>query len=116
MNQKQLEKKVKYWQKILKLDHWEISCGLADHETTDGRLGTSSSQPEYFSSHIKIMDPKFYIAPEEEDPIDRIIIHELLHCHLKIACPDKEPHERDEVERVITYLERAIYDLWAGEE
>ncbi|HDZ27023.1 hypothetical protein LCGC14_1761830 [marine sediment metagenome] len=28
MNQKQLERKVKYWQKILKLDHWEITCEL----------------------------------------------------------------------------------------
>lgn len=115
MTQKQLERKVRYWQKILKLDHWDITCTLVHSIDTDGRLATSTIQAEYLDSDIKVQDPKYYKHPQLEDPFDRIIIHELLHCHFKLACPSDETHQCNEVERTITCLEKAFYDLWAGE-
>ena len=114
MTESQLAKKVKYWQKILKLEHWDITCELVHDGEIDGRIGQSFPQLDYLTSHIKIMDPQF--DQKREVNIDESIIHELLHCHTgPLGKADKKSAAREE-ELLVTYLQKAIYDLWAGEE
>ena len=114
MNQKQLERKVRYWQKILKLDHWEITCQLAHSNQTDGSMGVSYSQGEYFTSHFKIENPQHLANPKEyieDGGLDRTIIHELLHCHLNTLIGKTTGFKRKILEMVVTNLEKVIYDL-----
>ncbi len=128
MNQKQLEKKVKYWQKILKLDHWDITCELIEDERDiEGHIGRGYPQSEYFSAHIKFLNPKHYRGGEKiysvegkhlEGKFDRLVVHELLHCHTSgiMSLFDKSQEATKEEERLVTSLEKSFYDLWAGEE
>ena len=111
MNQKQLERKVRYWQKILKLDHWDISCELVHPSDIDYKHGMCDVQASYLKAFIRIHNPKYAKNPERDNPIDRIIIHELLHCHISMVIPREETHEPSEEERVVTLLEKAFYDL-----
>ena len=60
MNQAQLEKKVKYWQKILKLDHWKITAHLVNHDILNNRVGDVTMESEYMSAQIRIQDPKHF--------------------------------------------------------
>ena len=109
MNQKQLERKVKYWQKILKLDHWDITCELVHTGDIDGRIGKSYPQPEYLCSHLKIMDPQF--DKKKECNTDRHIIHELNHCHTAMWSDKTKNKFKEEEELVVTTFEIVIYDL-----
>ena len=119
MTQKQLERKVRYWQKILKLDHWDITCCFVQPDENEGRIGTSSLQAPYLSVRLFILDTCFYKGRTQEDnpeeSLNKIIIHELLHCHFGSLDNTKDTKANDNEERVITILERIIYDLWAGE-
>ena len=112
MNQKQLERKVRYWQKILKLDHWEISCRLVGDGDIEG-WGLSSIQSDYLDSHMRVKDPKFYKVSEDEKEMEfeKTVIHELLHCHTAILRPKKAKGIVPKEERVVVLLERAFYDL-----
>lgn len=118
MTQQQLEKKVKYWQNVLKLDHWDISCELVHSEDINKNLGRCNAQQEYFTAHIRIQNPKHYRfrKDEHEMEFEKTIIHELLHCHtagMTDGTRNKELIKNEE--RCVTLLSRAFYDLWAGE-
>ncbi|HDZ27352.1 hypothetical protein LCGC14_2158040 [marine sediment metagenome] len=112
MNQKQLERKVRYWQKKLKLDHWDISCALVGDKAIEG-WGFSSVQTDYLNSHMKIKDPRFYEIPEheKEEEFERAVIHELLHCHTAALRPRKAKGIVSDEEKCVVLLERAFYDL-----
>ena len=119
MNQKQLEKKVRYWQKILKLDHWDITCELVDDpRDIDHRIACGWPQPDYFTSHLKFVNPKTYrkgadsykkVAYHLVGKFDRCVIHELLHCHTTELAGKRSGGPLEE--RLVTYLEKAFYDL-----
>lgn len=116
MNQKRLERKVKYWQKILKLEHWDISCKLVGNKAIEG-WGLSSIQRDYLDSHMQVKDPRFYEIPEDEKEMEfeKTVIHELLHCHTVALRPKKAKGIVSEEEKCVVSLERVIYNLWAGE-
>lgn len=117
MNQKQLEKKVRYWQKILKLEHWNISCKMVEDKTIEG-WGLSSIQVDYLDSHVQVKDPRFYEISQDEKEMEfeKTIIHELLHCHTAALRPKNAKGTVSEEEKCVVLLERAFYDLWAGEQ
>ena len=114
MNQKQLERKVKYWQKILKLDHWNITSEITDSFQLDGSGGDVKVEAEYFKAHIRILDPKYFNTPsvfEDDKRFEVNLIHELLHCHTNPLTAGSSDHHRKEEERCVTLLSRVIYDL-----
>lgn len=115
MTQKQLEKKVRYWQKILKLDHWDIHAEFVNALELNGSGADINVQAEYLKANVRVLKPEFYNTGSNrptEERFETNIIHELLHCHTDPLTKGSSKHHLDHEERCVTTLAKAIYDLW----
>jgi len=109
MNQKQLEKKVKHWQKVLKLDHWDIKARLVDYKETDNRDGVSYIQWEYLVASVLVVDPKLYTGElYDRANIDEVICHELMHCHMAGFETKDGSYEAKLEEQLVETMSRVI--------
>jgi hypothetical protein len=79
--QKALEKATKYWQRVLRLQDWDIKISFSrPPNMPDDCYGISCVMPMYRRSTIKILHPKYNTAMVQND-LEATVIHELLHCH-----------------------------------
>jgi hypothetical protein len=80
------------WQKRLRLQDWRIRVRYAKiGELKDGVTGSNSYLPKYKESKILILPRS--LTPEDckamADPIEEVLIHELLHLHLGMITIEK---------------------------
>ena len=120
MKKSELEKLLKYWQKILRLQDWRIVIEFSEKPKEKGRVAENLINTKKKSSVISILPPELWegwedIVKEGKDSqikrmIEPSIIHELLHLHLFwYLVPDTLQGILNE--QAITSLELAFMEL-----
>ena len=116
LTQKQLDKKLKYWQKVLELRDWHIKARIVKSKDmpTKYYAGCVSWDLQYKAAKISILDfediPTDVIA---EPDMEETLVHELLHLQLAPIHNDfgeSTGYEMKE-EQVINSLARALTKL-----
>ena len=86
MTAKQLEKRVKFWQKELKflgLSHWRIDgVGIVD-EVPDNPTSVACVQTAHLYDNFRMWFQSDYVAYADKDDLDETIIHELIHVAMR---------------------------------
>ena len=84
LTQAQLIKKCREWQKILRLQDWDIDVKISREWDfiVKGRIGEISHNHEHKHATVRLLDPIDY-DPDSYEPQDMEIdlVHELLHLH-----------------------------------
>lgn len=81
-NQEQLDAAVAKWQKILRLQDWDVKVSIQPSTVMDTKKGSCHWWAETRIAIIKLLDPKDYrsCAAEWEDfDQEHTLVHELLH-------------------------------------
>lgn len=119
---KQLEKRLRYWQHVLNLDHWIIEASLVDEiknpcdEDDRTTLGINMMTQESCYAQIAIS--------KKEPPVGRkfdelTLVHELMHCVIPLfGSEDEGYHEtvanmytERQIELIARSLMKAKYNL-----
>ncbi len=83
-SQKQLEKALAKWQKILRLMDWKIDISIERGRYFSNQ--ESQAEVEWYIQNkravIKILDPIDYEDALDEQDMELSLVHELLHLHL----------------------------------
>ncbi len=110
----QLDACLKKWQKILRLQDWDIDLRILPHAAfaQAGCAGECRTAQEHRSASIHILRPEDYaIVAGSETPdydMEATLIHELIHVSLAML----EPHAPEViVEQAVDALARAFSDL-----
>lgn len=117
MTEKQLTRLLKNWQRLLRIQDWNIKLRLVrDSRWPNHGLGSHSSS--FQESEIKILDPR-YIDPDwfGTKDIEVTLVHELLHIKFLYARKNKENKENDvddQEEFAIESLARVLVALRRG--
>lgn len=84
MTNKQLQARLKFWQKRLRLQDWDITAefSLAKDIQNEGALGETRIIPNWKTADIKLLS----VSEMSEDDlrngdIEQTLVHELLHLH-----------------------------------
>jgi hypothetical protein len=84
MNDEQLQERCVYWQKVLRLQDWEVSVQVTRDRDFRGPHNQGECEWVIGTKHaaIRILDPVDY-PPNRMWPQDmeRVLVHELLHLH-----------------------------------
>jgi hypothetical protein len=112
-SQKQLDKWLKEWQNILRLQDWDIRIRLVKQPelVREGIEGESQVQQTNKTGSIRILHPDEYNArwkPGTQN-IERVLVHELLHFHLDGLDVPESRHR--ELEQAIECIEPALTAL-----
>lgn len=106
LNEKQLAKRLKYWQKKLGLSDWEIDASIcrANHMGAE-RAGEINWTLQNKQASIRLLDPTDYpdLGVFEQD-MEGTLVHELLHLH---HAPINDYYSKD-CEQYTLYEEWAI--------
>lgn len=99
-NQKQLNKALKKWKKILRLQEWDIKAqiGRAAYFNLQNAQGENRITLVSKQSLIMLLDPLDY--PDYSDfpqDMEQTLVHELLHCTMA----ELEPSDEDSLEHTI---------------
>lgn len=78
--QEDLERLCREWQQRLRLQDWQIRIRWAEMEEIGGQ-GNVSWQPSHPDALIKVKRTEHSREPELRDPLEKTLIHELLHLH-----------------------------------
>lgn len=103
-----------YWIPILGLSDWEISWTLTKRglgiESTAGAAytvsGTCHAAPEYLTAGITFDVGMLFDC--DDDELEAIVLHELVHCRTEEARQVKESDEQYHIEHLTTQIERAL--------
>jgi len=85
MTQKKLEQLVRKWQKILRLQDWEIEVKQVGHNDflEDGRCAQLEASANQKEGTIKILKPDQYRAwNDKPQDIEQDVVHEQAHVYL----------------------------------
>lgn len=84
MTPKRLQCRLRYWQRVLRLNDWEIELRIVRRVVLDGAVGRCES-PVYRSAIISLADPVDFTADDSPRMADLedTLIHELVHLHMK---------------------------------
>lgn len=102
------------WQKILKLEHWEIALHVsrARDFAVEGRCGECSWVLSTALATMRIIDPVDYPESPFKQDMELILVHELLHLHM---CPfdltKQDSLEETMMERAIDHIAKALVNL-----
>lgn len=115
MTQKQIDKLLKKWQKILLLQDWDILVKFHHFDVMGCNQGFCKPHPDDRSAEIALVHPNDY-DPSDRAPwpydIEATLVHELLHIHLHFMFPyEDQGLERELAEGTIASLERAFITL-----
>lgn len=117
--QEQLDEAVAYWQKVLRLQDWNIEAKIK--RTNDMRadtMGTVVPCWNWKSAYITLIDPLDF----EQDPIvhnenchESILVHELLHLHTRpiLRSLGKPEGQDDQEETCVNLIADALVRLKA---
>lgn len=110
--QEELEQKLSYWQKRLRLQDWIIEVRIVRGREMDDDYAAQVNWilPKKMAT-ISILDPVDY-PPDlmSEQDMENDLVHELLHLHL---APIHE-HYGNECQKYITFEEQAIESIAFG--
>lgn len=115
MTQKQVNARLRYWQKVLRLQDWTLFAEITRAFDLDEDCGAGQNNVllAHKTAKILLRDPSDYTG-RQWVPIDveRILVHELLHCHFEGLWP-KERKTSCNVpeEQVINALTDALIEL-----
>lgn len=118
MTTKQLHSALKYWQKILRLQDWNITMKFVD-EPRCGYFGKGRNNSTYQSSSIEILKPE-HIDPEWSGcrDLEVTLVHELLHIRFLYASKGEQNaskgEQSDSEEFAIESTARAMVSLKRG--
>lgn len=93
MTSSQLRTRCAFWQKILRLQDWQIDVRFAHARemAEESRIGETLMNATSKAAIIKVLFPAELSAGDAVlHPIDEIIIHELLHLHFEQVAEDKD--------------------------
>lgn len=91
--QKQLDAALAYWQKVLRLQDWDIEAKLVTPgDAGYGSEGTCLINVRHKCASIKVMNDKHRTAVGYSGEADNedTLVHELLHIHLELMAPDDD--------------------------
>lgn len=115
IDQPQLERWLKKWQAVLRLQDWHIAVEIKRDRDMDGALGRTNYRRKTKEGVIRILSPldanPNTLYPTDHD-YELTLVHELLHFHFApfyVPAPD----DPDETDAVHVAQELAI-DLIAG--
>lgn len=118
MTNQKLQSLVKKWQKILKLQDWEVTARFASQYEfmTPKAEGQSTTNWHYRICRIKILKPQEYdFTTGYEQDIEETIVHELLHPWFSLALGEFHGENiksrTDDVELMINTLAAALIKL-----
>lgn len=95
--QKELEKRLKYWQKRLNLRDWKFTIGIARASSLGGEhQGGINWELNSKSAMIRILDPEDYpggtMVPQD---MENTLVHELVHVHFAAISEKCNPKPSD---------------------
>lgn len=107
-----------YWQRILRLSHWEICCAIV--RKTDLKTNSQADVSwtiESARAIIKVMDPLDYDNKFFAQDHEISLVHELLHLHMASFDITKVGSlEEVYMERAIEHIAKALVQLKRGGE
>lgn len=115
-NQKKLEKCVAFWQKVLMLQNWDITCSFERLGNLENALGFPAlacvvSNPLMEEAHIKVLNPVDFDLLDDTSicgmDIEASCVHECVHLFLGTAIKDQPGEDLDE-ELVINRLTKIL--------
>lgn len=120
MTNKELQRLTKFWQKVLRLQDWELEVRITRGRdmADDGHQGECHYIQSLKQAKILIVDPIDYPSEAwEPQDIERTLCHELLHLHFAPFYSEKseDDPERTAQEQAIEILARAYVNLKRGE-
>ena len=110
----------KYWQKILRLQDWDVEFKWAKSDDlmlgVDNEYGEGELHPEYKKVHISIVHPSDYTETETQD-IELAILHEVYHSHLAVFSSMYDPGTPGYIliEQIINATSKVILGFARGE-
>ncbi len=113
MKQKARETFLAEWQKILRLQDWEITVQFVRGHEIDGDQAWISHEENHKRATIRLRDPVDLISKDwSEDSPETSLVHELLHLHI-LPFGRTEPRTRDRVcvEQAIELITGALIGL-----
>lgn len=116
MNQAQLEKKLKYWQKVLKLRDWNIKAFVTTTKDmpTNEHAGTVAWDLQCKAATICVLDlDEISKDTISEGDMEETLVHELLHLHLAYINETYNNSKSYEVaeEQAINSITKALVQL-----
>lgn len=115
VNEGQVQRWVRLWQKRLALDDWDITAHIVrSQELKPDTLGNLRWNSASKTAVIRLMDPFDYDLPQDEIVADMeyTVVHELV--HLQLAVLPKTPATKDIEERVVNGIGEALFALEKG--
>lgn len=103
MTQKQLETRLKFWQKVLRLQDWSIAVSLVPSEDIEGAHGMCNYVTTRKAAVIRVMRHSDWKEGEMPYDADQTLVHELLHLHFALFAA-----EGDEDSLFNTVQEQAV--------
>lgn len=104
-----LQERLAYWQKVLRLQDWDVSVEIVRRHKVSGRsMGHSDISDMKRAAHILIADPSDYEGDwfdERFGDIERVLVHELLHLN-----PPLQDNSR-ETEQTVHAISMALLGL-----
>lgn len=112
MQQADIEKLLTEWQKILRLQDWQIKVSFARGHEIDGHQGRATIYLNFKQALIKLRDPIDWTDKDFPDDSEIDLVHELIHLHI-FAFDTTKPGtlERVALEQVDELLARALVGL-----
>jgi len=109
-----LDCQLQYWQKLLKLQDWEIKTVIWPHDALDGHVSRITWSRNQKTATLVVRHPND-IPPVERDwpenealDYDISILHELLH----LKCVEMESKVEWAEEQVVNHVSRAMVKLY----
>lgn len=102
-----LDRQLKFWQKRLGLEDWDIEIHLVRQKQLDRRTwGNAEWDPDRKSAIISVLDPRDYNLKGSSMKMDMecTIVHELVHIQVAPLDARSEQVREDVVNRIMTAL------------
>ena len=115
-SQAELDRLLEKWQRILRLQDWDVKIKFATYGELDGHEGDCNVVLERKHATIRILRPEHFDATEKDLPynLEDTVIHELLHIYFE-ACHIDEQYKKAE-ETAICMLADALLRLEGEDE
>ncbi len=117
LTQEALEERSAYWQKVLRLQDWNIQAVVVRRRDMELECVQGECEPQLSNKRatIRLLDPVDYL-PDNEWPQDmeRTLVHELLHLHMEPFCYDLEGVENGLMEQAICCIADGLVALHRG--
>lgn len=115
LTQEQAEERLAHWQKILRLEHWDVAIHVVRASAMDpGNQASIGWTPEKRMARIKLADPIDWPPGTDEafpQDMENSIVHELLHIHFRDVEKKSEEPSDERTEQVIHVIACALVDL-----